>query len=235
MKYPNFFTDIKIILKDPLADILGVFENGIIEYSYLDIVKFSGHSCPTVAGAFLMTKIGLQNLYQNNIPIRGDIKVEIKNKKDNGITGVIANIVTFITGASDNGGFKGLNGNFARDNLISFDNEFNGIIKLINGIVPLDNVGGVVSIVQVTSEATDIGIVALFTLTALISVNLGILNLLPIPALDGGHIIFNIYEVIFNKPPNENIMYKLTLFGWVVLLGLMFFGLYNDIVRIISN
>lgn len=130
MKYPNFFTDIKIILKDPLADILGVFENGIIEYSYLDIVKFSGHSCPTVAGAFLMTKIGLQNLYQNNIPIRGDIKVEIKNKKDNGITGVIANIVTFITGASDNGGFKGLNGNFARDNLISFDNEFNGIIKL---------------------------------------------------------------------------------------------------------
>ena len=112
------------------------------------------------------------------------------------------------------------------------DMIFNGIIKLINGIVPLDNVGGVVSIVQVTSEATDIGIVALFTLTALISVNLGILNLLPIPALDGGHIIFNIYEVIFNKPPNENIMYKLTLIGWLLLGSLMLLGLYNDLNRI---
>jgi regulator of sigma E protease len=109
---------------------------------------------------------------------------------------------------------------------------FNGIIKLINGIVPLDNVGGVVSIVQVTSQATEIGIVALFSLTALISVNLGILNLLPIPALDGGHIIFNLYEMITRKIPNEDIMYRLTLIGWALLICLMLLGLYNDLNRI---
>jgi regulator of sigma E protease len=107
-----------------------------------------------------------------------------------------------------------------------------GIQKLIQGIVPVDQVGGVISIVQVTSSAADIGIVALFTLTALISVNLGILNLLPIPALDGGHIIFTVYELIAKRKPSENVLYKLTIFGWVLLFGLMFLGLYNDINRL---
>jgi regulator of sigma E protease len=129
------------------------------------------------------------------------------------------------------GFFEGLS--FAIDKTYEASNMiFMGIVKLINGIVPLDNVGGVVSIVQVTSEATQVGIVALFTLTALISVNLGILNLLPIPALDGGHIIFNIYEIFFNRPPNENVMYRLTLLGWLILLSLMLLGLYNDLNRI---
>jgi regulator of sigma E protease len=122
---------------------------------------------------------------------------------------------------------------FALDKTYEASNMiFNGLIKLINGIVPLENVGGVVSIVQVTSQASQSGIIALFTLTALISVNLGILNLLPIPALDGGHIIFNLYELITGKIPNENIMYRLTLIGWVILLGLMLLGLYNDLNRI---
>ncbi|HCD73003.1 MAG TPA: RIP metalloprotease RseP, partial [Helicobacter sp.] len=76
--------------------------------------------------------------------------------------------------------------------------------------------------------------VMLFWLTALISVNLGILNLLPIPALDGGHIIFNCYELIMKKPPSENIAYYLTLCGWAILFGLMFLGLYNDIFRLLS-
>lgn len=107
-----------------------------------------------------------------------------------------------------------------------------GVQKLIQGIVPVDQVGGVISIVQVTSSAADIGIVALFTLTALISVNLGILNLLPIPALDGGHILFTIYELITKRKPSENVLYKLTIFGWIVLFGLMFLGLYNDINRL---
>ena len=56
---------------------------------------------------------------------------------------------------------------------------------MIMGVVPLSEVGGVVSIVSITKKATELGIVTLFTFTALISVNLGILNLLPIPALDG--------------------------------------------------
>ena len=54
-----------------LASFLGAFEDGIIEYSYLDVVKSAGHSCPTVLGAYLMTLKGLEALYKDEIPKRG--------------------------------------------------------------------------------------------------------------------------------------------------------------------
>lgn len=109
---------------------------------------------------------------------------------------------------------------------------FQSIIKLISGVISPDNVGGVISIVQFTSEASAIGFVPLLMLVALISVNLGILNLLPIPALDGGHIAFVLYEQIVGKPPAEKVFYNLTLAGWGLLGALMLLGLYNDIARI---
>lgn len=107
-----------------------------------------------------------------------------------------------------------------------------GIEKLITGVLSLENVGGVISIVQATNDATHSGLMTLMLLTALISVNLGVINLLPIPALDGGHIIFNLYELIFKKAPSETVFTKLTLAGWAVLLWLMLLGLYNDINRL---
>lgn len=110
-----------------------------------------------------------------------------------------------------------------------------GLQKLIQGIISPSEIGGVISIVQITSEASMMGIVVLFSFTALISVNLGILNLLPIPALDGGHMIFTLYEMIFGKKPNEEILYKLTLGGWAILISLMLLGLYNDINRLTSG
>lgn len=109
------------------------------------------------------------------------------------------------------------------------------IQKLFAGSVPLDQVGGVVSIVDVTAKASHVGFIALLFFSALISVNLGVLNLLPIPALDGGHIVFNLYEMITKKVPNEEVMYKLTLLGWGLLLSMMVVGLYNDINRIIMR
>lgn len=106
--------------------------------------------------------------------------------------------------------------------------------KMISGMIPLEQLGGVVSIVDVTAKASSVGIISLLFFTALISVNLGILNLLPIPALDGGHIMFNLYEMIMKKVPNEEVMYKLTLFGWSFLLSIMLLGLYNDINRLLG-
>jgi len=110
---------------------------------------------------------------------------------------------------------------------------FQGIKKMLTGAVSSKSVGGIFSIMDVTAKASKAGILPLILLTALISVNFGILNLLPIPALDGGHIMFNLYEIISGRPPNEEIMYRLTLFGWVLLISLMLLGLYNDINRII--
>lgn len=110
---------------------------------------------------------------------------------------------------------------------------FEGIKKLIVGVVPTSEVGGVVSIVQVMHKASESGWVSFALLVALISINLGVLNLLPIPALDGGHILFNLYEMICKKPPTPNVLYYLTLGGWAILLGLMMLGLYNDLHRIL--
>ncbi len=109
---------------------------------------------------------------------------------------------------------------------------FQSVQKLITGVVGADKLGGIITIVDVTAEASSAGILALFFFTALISVNLGVLNLLPIPALDGGHIMFNLYEMLSGRAPSENAMYYITLVGWAILLSLMMLGLYNDINRL---
>ena len=106
--------------------------------------------------------------------------------------------------------------------------------KLITGVVGADKLGGIITIVDVTAEASSAGILALFFFTALISVNLGVLNLLPIPALDGGHIMFNLYEMLTGKTASEKIMMYITLVGWALLISLMLLGLYNDINRLIG-
>ncbi len=110
-----------------------------------------------------------------------------------------------------------------------------GVEKLLTGVVSVDNVGGVVSIVDYTAKATEAGLVSLLLLAALLSVNFGVLNLLPIPALDGGHILFNLYEMLTRRAPSDRVLYALTLGGWVVLGSLMLLGLYNDITRIAAG
>jgi regulator of sigma E protease len=109
---------------------------------------------------------------------------------------------------------------------------FQGVQKLIQGIIPHSEVGGVLSIGKIISDASNSGIISLLIISALISVNLGVLNLLPIPALDGGHIMFNLYEIITKRKPNEKILIQLTIIGWIVLFSLMTLGLYNDLNRI---
>ena len=111
---------------------------------------------------------------------------------------------------------------------------FTGLKKLVFGEVPAKELGGVISIVKLTSDATDAGWMSVLFFAALISVNLGVLNLLPIPALDGGHIMFNLYEMITKHAPSEAVLIKLTIAGWVVLFSLMGLGLYNDITRLMG-
>jgi len=122
MNYPTFFDNLPTItLQDPLSDFLGTFDNGIIQFSYLDIVKSAGHSCPTVSGAYLTALKGLEALYENETPVRGNIYVSFKSEELKGVAGVIANVITHITGATKQSGFKGLNGKFSRNNLMEFN------------------------------------------------------------------------------------------------------------------
>ncbi len=107
-----------------------------------------------------------------------------------------------------------------------------GTKKMLTGEIDSKNVGGAITIFDVIMKFAERGIVYLLFIMALISVNLGVLNLLPIPALDGGHIMFNLYEMLTRREPSEAALYYLTLLGWALLFGLMGLGLYNDVNRI---
>lgn len=124
MRYPDFFDQApRITMYDPLAKFLGAMEGGIIEYRYVDAVKAAGHSCPTVGAAWLMSARALEALYPRDIPERGAIRVDFRHDRTSGVTGVIANIVSLITGATHDTGFKGLAGRFDRRNLLFFNAE----------------------------------------------------------------------------------------------------------------
>ena len=119
MSYPAFFSTVpRLTLHDPLAERLGAAENGLIEYGYTDAVKLAGHSCPTVAGAYLMSFKALAKLYPEGRPERGGIKVELRAAQADGVAGVTAAVAGLLTGAAGEGGFKGLGGRFSRRNLL---------------------------------------------------------------------------------------------------------------------
>ena len=122
MSYPQFFDTIETIkVKDPLSQVLGAFDAGEYEFSYLDVVKAAGHSCPTVSGAYLITLEALKALYPNERAVRGNVKVEFEESLEEGVAGVIGNVISQITGATDKSGFKGLQGQFARHSLMKFN------------------------------------------------------------------------------------------------------------------
>ncbi len=121
MAFPEFFARIPAItLRDPLSELLGAAQGGLIEYRYADAVKLAGHSCPTVAGAWLMTVRALRALYGDEIPERGNIIVSLHENIEVGVAGVIASVAGLLTGAAGVGGFKGLGGRYSRRNLLQF-------------------------------------------------------------------------------------------------------------------
>lgn len=121
MSYPDFFDAVpRISLYDPLAEFLGATEGGILQYGYFDAVKLAGHSCPTVAAAYWSTYKALAFLYPGAMPVRGDIRVQFSQDSTSGVTGVIANVVSMLTGAMSENGFKGIGGRFDRRKRLFF-------------------------------------------------------------------------------------------------------------------
>lgn len=130
MQTPEFFEAVPpIVVADPLAEMLGAADAGVIEYRYLDAVKLAGHSCPTVAGAYLMTRTALGRLYPGELPQRGEVRVELRQPVEEGVAGVIASVAGLITGAAGDGGFKGLAGRFTRRGLLHFAVPMAGEIR----------------------------------------------------------------------------------------------------------
>ncbi|MCF6159440.1 MAG: hypothetical protein E3K32_12930 [wastewater metagenome] len=123
----DFFDSIEPIkLRDPLAVTLGVMNNEeAFLFTYADAVKYAGHSCPAVAGAYKSTQMALKSLYGEEVPVRGNIKVVFKGGVDYKVNGPISQVVTFITGASGENGFRGFGtaGKYGRYNKMTFQKD----------------------------------------------------------------------------------------------------------------
>jgi len=132
MEYRTFFDEIEtIVVEDELAKFLGVNEDGVIEFSYADIVKTAGHSCGTVAGAYLIAQEGLRALYKDTFPKRGEIKVELKKAPRDDNAGVVAAVISTITGATESYGFGGIpGGKFNRRDLLFFEADIDSAVRL---------------------------------------------------------------------------------------------------------
>ena len=94
------------------------------------------------------------------------------------------------------------------------------------------NIGGPVMIAKVTKEAADMGAPFFWNIVAMLSITLAIINILPIPALDGGHLVFLIYEGIVRKEPSLKIRMVLQQIGMFVLLAFMVFVIFNDLLKL---
>ncbi len=120
-RFPAFFYQVpRLTVRDPLADFLGAAEGGVLEYGYADAVRLAGHSCPTVASAYALAHHALTRLYPGELPVRGNVLVSFQHPLDEGVTGVIAAVVGLLTGSAQDGGFKGIGGQFVRRNLQAF-------------------------------------------------------------------------------------------------------------------
>ena len=107
------------------------------------------------------------------------------------------------------------------------------LIDLVTGRVAINNLSGPVGIVSAIGQASSLGFDSLLLLLALISINLGIFNLLPLPALDGGRLVFLILEGIRKKPINPKYEIAINASGFILLIALMLFVTFNDITRLI--
>jgi len=110
-----------------------------------------------------------------------------------------------------------------------------GIIKMIQSIIPASELGGPILIAQLAGKQLHQGWTNLAYFMGLISVNLGILNLFPIPILDGGHLMFFTYEAVRGKPMSQRAMEVCQQVGLVILASLMLFVFYNDIARLFQQ
>jgi regulator of sigma E protease len=90
-------------------------------------------------------------------------------------------------------------------------------------------ISGPVKIAKMAAQQAEVGLVSFLNLVAVLSISLAVINILPLPALDGGYVMFLLFEAVFRREVKLGVQYYLLQFGWFLLIGLMVFVLYNDI------
>jgi len=107
--------------------------------------------------------------------------------------------------------------------------------KMVTGEISIKNLSGPITIADYAGQSAEMGATAYIGFLALISISLGVLNLLPIPLLDGGHLLYYTVELVKGSPVSENIWEAGQKVGIALLFTLMAFALYNDISRLILS
>jgi len=171
VNFPDFYEQAPVVhTHDPFAAMLGAARDGRLDYHYLDAVRLAGHSCPTVAGAFLIGRAALAALYPDGPAERGNIAVHMPAPEDEGVTGVMAQVLTLLTGAAAGNGFQGMRGRFRRKGLLSFaghreseaiifkrlDNDASVAVTLDVSLIPADPAQGerLMAILQDCADAS---------------------------------------------------------------------------------
>jgi regulator of sigma E protease len=107
------------------------------------------------------------------------------------------------------------------------------IKKMIVGLMSVNNISGPITIAQIAGDSASDGLEYFIGFLAILSISLGVMNLLPIPVLDGGHLFYYAIEAIIRKPLPEGVQEMGLRFGLVMLAGIMFIAFYNDINRLL--
>ncbi|MBJ6723474.1 RIP metalloprotease RseP [Geomesophilobacter sediminis] len=109
------------------------------------------------------------------------------------------------------------------------------LVRLVQRALPLDSIGGPIMIVKMAGQQAQAGGVSFLAFVALLSVNLGVLNLLPVPILDGGHLVFFLIELVIGRPVSKRSREIAQQIGMMVLISLMMLAFYNDIMRMLPK
>jgi regulator of sigma E protease len=104
--------------------------------------------------------------------------------------------------------------------------------RLLTGHASLDNLSGPLTMADYAGRSASIGLGAYLSYLALVSVSLGVFNLLPLPMLDGGHLLYYLYEACTGHPPSPAWLETMQRGGLAILVALMVFSLFNDVVRL---
>jgi regulator of sigma E protease len=106
-----------------------------------------------------------------------------------------------------------------------------GLLNMFSGLAPAD-VAGPIGVAQMAGQFAQLGIIPLLQFAAFVSLNLGLINLLPLPALDGGHIVLLFLEGIRRRPISKGTLYKIQMVGFALILALVVMSTYKDLIRL---
>ena len=105
--------------------------------------------------------------------------------------------------------------------------------KMVVGLISVKNINGPITIAQVAGETATYGLNVYLGFLALLSISLGVLNLLPIPILDGGHLLYYMIEAVIRRPVPERIQAWGLQLGLLLISGIMILAIYNDFTRLL--